>query len=86
MVILLAEVAKQKGLTQTKLSELTQMPQSALSRFFSAKHTPSLSTYLQIAKSIGVNFFFEDVNGTSDLSIAFENAMNELGRRVKPSN
>ncbi len=35
-------------------------------------------------KSLRVNFFFEDKDDSSDLNLAFEEAMRDLGRRHDP--
>ena len=81
LVLLLKEIADQKGLNQNNLAELTGMQQSAVSRLFLLKYKPNLETFLKVAKAIKVNFFFEDQENKSDLNIAFEKAMTELGRR-----
>ena len=81
LVLLLKEIANQKGISQIEISEQTGMLQSAVSRFFSLKFKPTLDTFLQVAQSLKVNFFFEDQEGKTDLNIAFEKAMEQLGRR-----
>ena len=81
LVLLLKEIADQKGISQNEISEKTGMLQSAVSRFFSLKFKPTLDTFLQVAQALKVNFFFEDQEGKTDLNIAFEKAMTELGRR-----
>ena len=81
LVLLLKEIANQKGISQNEISERTGMLQSAVSRFFSLKFKPTLETFLQVAQALKVNFFFEDQEGKTDLNIAFEKAMTELGRR-----
>lgn len=83
LVLLLKEVAIQKlgNGWQTQLADKTNFTQSNISRLFSLKYTPSLRNFLILAKAIEVNFFFEDKKGESDLNLAFENAMDALGRR-----
>ena len=81
LVLLLKEVAGSKGITQYEIAEKTGLLQSNISRFFSLKYKPTLDTFLQITKAIKVNFFFEDTESKTDLNIAFERAMTELGRR-----
>ncbi len=81
LVLLLKEVADNKGITQLKIAEETGLIQSNISRFFSLKYKPTLDTFLQIARAVKVNFFFEDVEDKTDLNILFERAMTELGRR-----
>jgi transcriptional regulator with XRE-family HTH domain len=82
LVLLLKEIAESKGITQDDIAESTGMHQSSVSRFFSLRFKPTMDTFLQIAKSIKVNFFFEDQEGKTDLNLSFENAMEALGRRV----
>lgn len=81
LVLLLKEIADQKGISQNEISERTGMLQSAVSRFFSLKFKPTLDTFLQVAQALKVNFFFEDQENKTDLNIAFEKEMTELGRR-----
>ncbi len=81
LVLLLKEIADQKGLTQGQIAEKSGLLQSNISRFFSLKYKPTLDTFLQIAKAVKVNFFFEDQEEKTDLNIAFEKAMSALGRR-----
>jgi transcriptional regulator with XRE-family HTH domain len=81
LVLLLKEVAESKKITQEQIANETGMLQSAISRFFSLKFKPTLDTFLQISKSIKVNFFFEDQENKSDLNQCFEQAMEALGRR-----
>ena len=81
LVLLLKEIADNKGITQLEISERTGMLQSAISRFFSLKFKPTLETFLQVAQALKINFFFEDQENKTDLNIAFEKAMTELGRR-----
>lgn len=81
LVFLLDEIRKQKGITQQQIADDTGLIRSNVSRFFSAKFTPDLKNFLIIAKSIKVNFFFEDQEQKTDLNIAFEKAMETLGRR-----
>lgn len=81
LVLLLKEIAIQKGLKQEDIAEKSGLLQSNVSRFFSLKYKPTLDTFLQVAKAIKVNFFFEDQESKTDFNIAFEKAMTELGRR-----
>lgn len=83
LILLLKEIAEQKGLTQQQIAEKSEMHQSHISRFFALKYAPNLDTFLKVAKAIEVNFFFEDKESNTDLNKAFEKAMEELGRRVE---
>ena len=82
LVLLLKEIADKKGITQVQIAEQTGLIQSNVSRFFSLKYKPTLDTFLQVAKAIKVNFFFEDQEDKTDLNLCFERAMEQLGRRV----
>lgn len=81
LVLILKEIADSKGISQNQIAESTGLLQSNVSRFFSLKYKPTLPTFLIIAKSVKVNFFFEDQESKTDLNQAFEKAMTELGRR-----
>ena len=83
LVLLLKEIADKKGITQGQIAEQTGLIQSNISRFFSLKYKPTLDTFLQVAKAIKVNFFFEDQEAKTDLNQCFEKAMEELGRRAE---
>ena len=82
LVLLLQQIAEQKGLTQQVIAEKSEMHQSHISRFFGLKYAPDMRTFLKISKGIEVNFFFEDQEIKIDLNLAMENAMEQLGRRV----
>ena len=82
LVLLLQQIAEQKGLTQQQIAEKSEMHQSHISRFFALKYAPNMDTFLKVSKAIGVNFFFEDQESKTDLNLAMEKAMEELGRRV----
>jgi DNA-binding phage protein len=60
LVLLLKQISESKGITQNEIAESTGLMQSNISRFFSLKYKPTLDTFLQVAKAIKVNFFFED--------------------------
>lgn len=82
LVLLLKEIAAEKGITQEEIADETGLKQSNVSRFFSLKYRPGLDVFLQIAKSIKVNFFFDDQDSKTDLNLMFEKAMESLGRRA----
>jgi len=74
LVLLLQEIAKDKGISQGNVSWI-----------FSLRFCPKLETFLIVSQAIGVNFFFEDKDSDSDLSVAIEKAMGLLGRRPERS-
>lgn len=81
LVILLKEVCKQRNITQEELAELTGLKQQSISRIFLLKFSPNLKTYMTIANALELNVFFEPRDSKSDISIAFEKVMQEIGRR-----
>ena len=81
LVTFLEQIARQKGITQDQIAAITGMKQSSISRLFSLNYVPKLHTFLSIAQAVGVNFYFEDKEGTNDLTKGFEAAMEKLGRR-----
>jgi DNA-binding phage protein len=82
LVLLLKQIAEQKELTQEIIAEKADMHQSHISRFFALKYAPNMDTFVNVSKAIGVNFFFEDQESRTDLNLAMEKAMEQLGRRV----
>lgn len=83
LVLLLKEIADDKGVSQNEICEHTGMMQSSVSRFFSLKYKPTLDAFLKVASAIKVNFFFLDQDDKTDLNLMMEKAMTELGRRVQ---
>ena len=83
LVLILKKIAESKGLSNREIANRTGLLESNISRFFSLRYRPRLDLFLEVAKAIGVNFFFEDKDGTTDLNLIFEKAMTELGRRPK---
>lgn len=81
LVLLLKNIAEQKGITQGEISDKTGYLQSNISRIFSLKYCPNLDTFINVSNAIGVNFFIEDKDNSTDLNKAFESAMAQLGRR-----
>lgn len=84
LVLLLQEIAKDKGISQIEIAEKTGITQSNVSRIFSLKYCPKLETFLAISQAVGVNFFFESKDSPTDLNVLSERAMDELGRRNQP--
>lgn len=82
LVYLLDEIRKEKGMTHEAIAEITgKSAAHHVGRYLNAKTEPGLGQFLALAKAVGVNFFFEDKEGKSDLNQAFEKAMERLGRR-----
>lgn len=81
LVLLLKNIASDKGISHLQIAEETGLKKSSVTRFFSVKFKPSLDLFLTIAKAIKVDFFFRDQEDKSDLVVMFEKAMEQLGRR-----
>lgn len=71
LVLLLKEIADSKGISQIQISEIAQIEQSTVSRMFGLKFKPTIDTFLQVAKAINVNFFFEDKDDKADMNVVF---------------
>lgn len=81
LVLTLRKIAESKGISQQEIADRSGLQRSNISRMFGLKYSPNLTTFIAVARAIGVNFFFEDKEGDTNLSLIFEQAMTELGRR-----
>lgn len=81
LVILLNELRVQKNISVNQVAEISGIRPEHVSRFFSCKFEPKFGNFLKISKAIEVNFFFEDIESKTDLNLAMEKAMEQLGRR-----
>lgn len=77
----LREEAAAKGITHQMIADATGFSQPNVSRMLSAHYAPSLDNFLKLADAIGVNFFMESKDSTTENNQAFEQAMKQLGRR-----
>ena len=50
--LFIAEIRKDKGLTQKELAERLNVPQSSISRWEQGKHLPTLEQFIEIAKAL----------------------------------
>lgn len=82
-VLMLKNIIVSKNIMLTDLEVKTGIELKQLKIFFNLKKCPSLDEFIRIAKAIQVNFFFQDKENKTDLTIMFEAAMSELGRRTK---
>jgi transcriptional regulator with XRE-family HTH domain len=71
LVYLLDDIRQQKNITHDDIAEITGYHRSSITRFFSAKYKPGLDVFLEIAKAVKVNFFFEDKEGDYYLNLDF---------------
>ena len=78
LALLLKQIADQKGITPEDIASDTGLGIGTVYRFFDLKFKPSLELFLEIAVSLGVNFFLEDKEGITDLTQAFNKAMDQL--------
>ena len=60
LVLLLKNIAAEKGITREQISDKTGMKASSISRIFSLRYRVTLANYVSIAQAIGVNLFIED--------------------------
>lgn len=81
LVAILKNSAAQKKISHQAIADQTGMLRSSVGRILSGKFIPTLDTFIRIAQGIGINFFIEDQDSTTDLNQAFEAAMKELDRR-----
>lgn len=83
LVSILKNIANQKNMSNNEIAKITGYNRSTIGRIFDLQFCPKLQIFIDIARAVGVNFYFEDQNeeGTTDLNQAFEKAMTDLGRR-----
>jgi len=81
LVLMLKKIAEDKGMTIQEVADTAGLKRQNVSRMFLLNVEPQLSTFLAVARAIGVNFFIEDREGKTELNVLFEAAMTELGRR-----
>jgi DNA-binding phage protein len=81
LVLILKKIADQKQISHQQIADASGVQRVTVTRMFGLKYCPSLELFLKVAEAIQVNFFFEDKSGTSDLNAAFNQAMDDLGRR-----
>lgn len=55
LVFLLNKIRQQNKQTINNVAEITGIPKSHVSRFFSAKFEPKLGTFLKFAKAVNFN-------------------------------
>jgi DNA-binding phage protein len=68
MVLILRDIAKSKSITHKDIAEHTGLHRSNVSRFFSLKYCPTLSTFFLISNALGVNIFLELPDNTIDVN------------------
>jgi DNA-binding phage protein len=57
------QVMKQNGVLQSKIAERTGLTQPVVSRFFSGKYAPRLTTFLQVISALGIKISLKDSSG-----------------------
>ncbi len=81
LVLVIKQIAKDKGITNAVIAEKTGFQQSNVNRMLNAKYPPKLDNFITLCQTVGITLFFEDKEGNTDLNLAMEKAINELGRR-----
>ena len=82
LVLVLKQIAQKKGITHTDIANSTGLFRNNVTRVFSLKYCPRMDIFIDIARAVGVNFFFENKDDISiDYNKLMEEAMTELGRR-----
>lgn len=82
LVLVLKETAAQKKITPNAISVKIGVSASTITRIFNLEFCPKLQLFIDIARSVDVNFFFESKDSETDLNKSFEKAMMQLGRRL----
>ena len=77
---LLEEIRLQKNISRYKIAKETGLSEHTIRRTLSHETEPSLPNFLAIAKTLGINFFFESKDSGTDLNKSFQNAMSKIGR------
>lgn len=81
LVETLKAIARKKSITNKEIATYTGFHESHVSRFFANKFPPTLDNFIAIASALGVNLFIQSRDDGTDLSKAFESAMEVAGRR-----
>ena len=72
--------AKNKGLTATKIAQMTGMQRPNVSRMFAAKHPPTLDNFISLCQAIGVSFKEIDTSNTQNEIHSWISKRNSHGR------
>lgn len=78
---LLFKIAEEKGITKYKIAKEIGISRTNVGKIEKGEFVPQLWIFIAICRVVGVNFFFEDKEGESDLNKLFEKTMSDLGRR-----
>ena len=83
LVSILRKMAEQQNISRYEIAKKIEVSPSTVNRIFALDFCPKLQLFIDIARAVGVNFYFEvqDPKGTTDLNQAFEKAMTDLGSR-----
>lgn len=60
-----AEQAKEKGITEAQIAELTGFKQPNVHRMLSGKFSPTLDNFIRLAEAVGVYFFLDSKDAKS---------------------
>jgi len=80
-VLILKEAAIIQNISKVEIANKTGYSPSTIGRVFNLEFCPKLQLFLDISRALQLNIFFETRNSETDLNLAFEKAMESLGRR-----
>jgi len=64
----LADLAKEKGISQEEIARRTGFTQSNVSRMFAGRYAPSLDNFIRLADAVDAYFFIIDKDSKDDLA------------------
>ncbi|MEI6865598.1 helix-turn-helix domain-containing protein [Flavicella sp.] len=79
-VLILKEVANEKGISNYDIAKKTGYSESTIGRVFKLAFCPKLQIFLDIMRVLELNIF-EPIDSCANLNLAFEKAMKQLERR-----
>ena len=69
----LGDKAKEKGISEVELSQITGFTENNISRMLSGKYSPSLDNFLRLAEAVGVYFFMIEKDADEGLVETMKN-------------
>lgn len=60
LVLILKEIAENKGISHQQIADETGLVRSNVTRFLGGKYNPSLGMFIKVAKALDVNLKLED--------------------------
>lgn len=81
LALFFKEVMEARQMSQSQLAEKVGIHRSTIKRFFDLEFCLRFDLVIKIVQALELNMFFETRDSKTDLNIAFEKAMEQLGRR-----